>query len=41
MARPPPLDSDGVDEEGDVLGLSTSGSSMLFACDVLSILDVL
>ena len=42
MARPPPLDSDGVvDEEGDVLGLSTSGSSMLFACGVLSILDVL
>jgi hypothetical protein len=42
IARPPPLDSDGVvDEEGEVLGLGTSGASMSFACGVLSIFDVL
>ena len=42
MARPPLLDSDGVvDEEGEVLILSASGVSMLFACGVLSIFAVL
>lgn len=42
IAKLPPLDSDGVvDEEGDVLGLGTTGASITFACGGLSIYDVL